>query len=134
MLAYGELAVLQHDLLSIKVANQQKAKIRSRSVLQTTSGPLTARDAQKKKEDKAKKHKESQERTANYRLQIALSKVKKALHKRGVEARKAEQARKRQVSILLKANKEVPLDLLEPIQDPEKLAQESELQEKLPPS
>ena len=54
MLAYGELAVLQHDLLSTKVANQQKAKIRSRSVLQTTSGPLTAKDAQKKKEDKAK--------------------------------------------------------------------------------
>jgi hypothetical protein len=129
MLAYGELAVLQHDLLSAKVANQQKAKIRSRSVLQTTSGPLTAKDAQKKKEDKAKKHKESQERSANYKMRIAMSKVKRELHKRGVQARKAEQARKRQVSTLLKANQEVPLDLLEPIPDPEKLAQESELQE-----
>jgi hypothetical protein len=129
MLAYGELAVLQHDLLSTKVANQQKAKIRSRSVLQTTSGPLTAKDAQKKKEEKAKKHKESQERSANYRSRIALSKAKKALHKRGVEARKAEQARKRQIKSLLKADQEVPPNLLEPILDPEKLAQESEIQE-----
>jgi hypothetical protein len=116
-------------LLSTKVANQQKAKIRSRSVLQTTSGPLTAKDAQKKKEDKAKKHKESQERSANYRSRIALSKVKKALHKRGVEARKAEQARKRQIKSLLKADQEIPPNLLELILDPEKLAQESELQE-----
>ncbi|OBT82756.1 hypothetical protein VE02_09919 [Pseudogymnoascus sp. 03VT05] len=129
MLAYRELAVLQYDLLSTKVANQQKAKIRSRSVLQTTSGPLTAKDAQKKKEDKAKKHKESQEQSANYRSRIALSKVKKALHKRGVEARKAEQARKRQIKSLLKADQEVPPNLLELILDPEKLAQESELQE-----
>ena len=50
--SHDKLAVLQHDLLSAKVANQQKAKIRSRSVLQTTSGPLTAAGPQKKKEDK----------------------------------------------------------------------------------
>jgi hypothetical protein len=129
VLAYGELAVLQHDLLSAKVANQQKAKIRSRSVLQTTSGPLTAAGAQKKKEDKAKKYRETQERSANYRARVALNRVKKELHIRGVKARKAEQARKRQISMLLRANQQVPPDLLNPILDPEKAAQESELQE-----
>ncbi|ELR07362.1 hypothetical protein VC83_07866 [Pseudogymnoascus destructans] len=60
---------------------------------------------------------------------IALNKVKKELRIRGVEARKAEHLRKRQVTQLLKAKQEVPPDLLNPIPDPEKIAQESEIQE-----
>jgi hypothetical protein len=128
MLAQGELAILQYDLLSTKVANQQKAKVKSRNVVQANCGPLTAKDAWKKIVDKAKKDKETQERRANFKARIALNKVKKELHIRGVEARKAEQLRKRQVNQMLKAKLEVPPELLNPIPDPEKMAQESELQ------
>jgi hypothetical protein len=52
VLASGELAVLQYTLLSTKVANQQKAKLQSRAVLQTHSGPLTAADAWKRRQRK----------------------------------------------------------------------------------
>ncbi|KFY94565.1 hypothetical protein V498_03860 [Pseudogymnoascus sp. VKM F-4517 (FW-2822)] len=45
----------------------------------------------KNKENKAKKLKESQEWTANYKARIALNKVKKELHIRRVEARRADQ-------------------------------------------
>ena len=83
----------------------------------------------KRKEDKAKKHKEAQERSVNFKARVALNKVKKELHSRGVKARKAEQARKRQVNRLLKAKQDVPPNLLEQIIDPEKEAQEAELQE-----
>ncbi|ELR06283.1 hypothetical protein GMDG_02077 [Pseudogymnoascus destructans 20631-21] len=129
VLAQGELAVLQYDLLSTKVANQQKAKVKSRNVVQATCGPLTAKDSWKKIADKAKKEKETQERKSKFRARIALNKVKKELRIRGVEARKAELLRKRQVTQLLKAKQEVPPDLLNPIPDPEKIAQESEIQE-----
>lgn len=83
----------------------------------------------KNKENKAKKLKESQEWTANYKARIALNKVKKELHIRGVEARRADQVRKRQISILLKAKQDIPPNLLDPIVDSEKTAQESDLQE-----
>jgi hypothetical protein len=129
VLVQGELAILQYDLLSTKVANQQKAKVKSRSVAQANTGPLTAKDAWKKINDKARKDKEVQERRAKYKARVVLNKVKKELHIRGVEARKAELSRKRQVSQMLKAKEEVPSGLLIPIPDPEKIAQESELQE-----
>lgn len=129
VLATGELAVLQYNLLSTKVANQQKAKLQSRAVLQSHSGPLTATDAWKRKEEKARKEKEAKERTLQYRMRIATNKVKKELHVRGVQARKAELARKKQVNALLKAKQEVPKELLAPILDPEKAAQEEDIQE-----
>lgn len=93
------------------------------------NGPLTAADAWKKKNDKAKKHKEAQERSSNYKARVALNKVKREVHSRGVQARKAELARKREVRRLLKVNQEVPPELLKPIPDPEQEAQEAELQE-----
>jgi hypothetical protein len=129
ILASGELAVLQYDLLSTKVANQQKAKVKSRGVVMASNGPLTATDALKRKEDKARKSKEAQEKSTNYKARIALNRVKRELHSRGVQARKAELARKREVNKLLKANQEVSPDLLMPIPDPEKEAHEADLQE-----
>jgi hypothetical protein len=129
VLASGELAVLQYTLLSTKVANQQKAKLRSRAVLQTNSGPLTAADAWKRREEKARKEKEATERTTLYRARIATNKVRKELHIRGVQARKAELVRKKQVNELLKAKQEVPIELLTPIPDPEKAAKEEDIQE-----
>ena len=62
-------------------------------------------------------------------MRIATNKVKKELHVRGVQARKAELARKKQVNALLKAKQEVPKELLAPILDPEKAAQEEDIQE-----
>jgi hypothetical protein len=56
-----------------------------------------------------------------------LNKVKKELHIHDVAAHKAELSRKQQVTQLLKAKQKVPPDLLNPIPDPEKIAQESEL-------
>ena len=129
VLAGGELAVLQYDLLAIKVTNQQKAKFKSRGVVMASNGPLTAADALKRRDDKLKRQKEATERSTNYKARVALNKVKRELHSRGVKARKAELARKREVSRLVKANQEVPPDLLGAILDPEKEAQEADLQE-----
>jgi hypothetical protein len=122
VLAGGELAVLQYNMLSTKVATQQKAKLNSRTVVQTTSGPLTAAEAWKRKDEKAKKLKEARDRSANYQRRITVSKVRKELHIRGIAARKAEKARKKQVNSLVKANQEVPFELLQEIIDPEKTA------------
>jgi len=54
MLSYGELTTLQLQLLSTKVANQQKAKSRSCNVLQK-HGVLTGADACRMKMEKAAK-------------------------------------------------------------------------------
>ena len=59
-----------------------------------SNGPLTAVEALKRQDDKTQKSKEAQERSANYKARVALNKVKRELHSRGVLARKAEQARK----------------------------------------
>ena len=111
VLVGGELAILQYNQLSTKVANQQKAKVQSRSVIQAHSGPLTAADAQKRKEEKLQKQKEQAERTANHKARIARNKVKRELHTRGVKARKAEALRKKQVKMLQQAKQEVPVEL-----------------------
>jgi len=130
VLSGGELAVLQYNMLSTKVANQQKAKLHSRTVVQTTNGPLTAAEAWKRKDEKAKKQKEAVERSANYQRRITVNRVRKELHIRGIAARKAEKARKKQVNSLVKANQEVPCELSQEIIDPEKAAAaEDDIQE-----
>ena len=116
-------------MLSTKVANQQKAKVQSRSVIQASSGPLTAADTQKRKEQKAQKQKEQAERSENHKARVVKNKVKRDFHARGVIAWKAETFRKKQVKGLQQAKHEVPIELLQPIIDPEKTAKEEDIQE-----
>jgi hypothetical protein len=79
--------------------------------------------------EKARKEKEAMERTALYRARATTNNVRRELHIRGVQARKAELMRKKQVNELLKAKQEVPKELLTPMPDPEKAAKEEDIQE-----
>ncbi|OBT41063.1 hypothetical protein VE00_10298 [Pseudogymnoascus sp. WSF 3629] len=87
--------------------------------------------ARKRQEDKAQKEKEAKERRILYKTRIATSKVRKELHAQGVQAQKAELARKKEVNMLLKAKQEVPIALLTPILDPKKEANEENIQEEV---
>ena len=76
---------------------------------------------------KAKKAKDE----AIHKAEKAISKAKKdakdALHRRGVDARKAERMRKNKILHLQKAGEFIPIDLMDPIRDPEKEPTPAEL-------
>ena len=119
MLSYGELTTLQLQLLSTKVANQQKAKSRSCNVLQK-HGVLTGADARRMKMEKAAKIEAEKEKHRQYIERVARNKIRNELRAHGVLARRQERERKKKVQELEKANSFVPFDLHEPIPDPEK--------------
>jgi hypothetical protein len=85
VLASGELAVLQHNALAVKVQNQQKAKYRNRNVLQK-NGVLTAEEAWAKKEANAAKHKAIFDKKKATLVRITRNKIKNNLKARGVIA------------------------------------------------
>ena len=118
VLAGGELAVLQHKALATKVHNQQKAKYHNRNVLQK-HGVLTAEEAIAKKEaNQAKRQAITDKKNATL-VRVTRNKIKNELKTRGIAARRLERERKKQVELLQKAKEFVPLQLLEPILDPE---------------
>jgi hypothetical protein len=119
MLSYGELTTLQLQLLSTKVANQQKAKSRNRNILQK-HGVLTGADARRMKAEKAAKKEANKEKHKQYVERVARNKIKNELKARGVLARRQEKERKKKVQELEKANSFVPFELREAIPDPEK--------------
>jgi hypothetical protein len=53
-------------------------------------------------------------------IRVASNKAKNELHRKGVDARKAERERKKKIQALQSAREPVPEDLLIPIRDPEK--------------
>src|SRR5436190_17082476 len=119
MLSYGELTTLQLQLLSTKVANQQKAKSRSRNILQKHS-VLTGADAHRMKAEKAAKTEANKEKCRQYIERVVKNKIRNELKARGVLARRQERERKKKVQELEKANSFVPFELCEVIPDPEK--------------
>ena len=119
MLLYGELTTLQLQLLSTKVANQQKAKSRSRNILQK-HGVLTGADARRMKAEKAAKTEANKEKRRQYIERVVKNKIRNELKARGVLARRQERERKKKVQELEKANSFMPFELREVIPDPEK--------------
>jgi hypothetical protein len=127
MLAYGELVSLQLNQLSTKVSNQQKAKSRSRNVLQK-HGVLTGKDAKVRKAQKQAKEEADQLRRKHYLERITRNKIKNELKARGVVARKQEKERKKKILELQKAQQFIPIELYEAIPDPEKLTTNEDIE------
>jgi hypothetical protein len=127
MLAYGDLVSLQLNQLSTKVANQQKAKSRSRNVLQR-HGVLTGGDAKVRKAQKQAKEEADQLKRRLYLERTTRNKIKNELKARGVIARKQEKERKKKVLELQKAHQFIPIELYEAIPDPEKLITDADIE------
>ena len=118
ILAGGELTVLQHDALSTKVENQQKAKYKNCNVLQK-HGVMTVEDAWAKKATNEAKRKAILEKKRQTLIQITQNKIKIQQKTKGVTARQQERERKKAVEALQKANQFVPIEMLQVIPDPE---------------
>src|SRR5438045_4194879 len=116
MLLYRKLTTLQLQLLSTKVANQQKAKLRSHNILQNHS-ILTGADACRMKAEKVAKEEAEKEKHRQYIERVAKNKIKRELKAHGVLAWRQERERKKKVWELEKANLFVPYKLQEAIPD-----------------
>jgi len=123
----GSLVVLQLNLLSNKVTEQQKTKVRSRKVVQRNSGPLTATEARQRIAEKDTKVRVEKEQSLRYKSRVQLNKVKSKYYTLGVAARKAERQRKQQNLLILKEKREIPMELQLPIRNPSKEVTEEQL-------
>jgi hypothetical protein len=110
--------VLQHNALATKVQNQQKAKYRSRNVLQK-NGVLTAEDAWAKKAANSAKRKAILDKRRATLIRVTRNKIKNDWKTQGIAARKQERERKKRVEALQKAKQPVPIEMLQVIPDPE---------------
>jgi hypothetical protein len=99
VLARGELTILQHNALLIKVQNQQKYKYRNRNVLQK-NGVLTIEDAEAKKEANIIKRKAILDKKKATLIRVTRNRIKSNLKAHGVIARRQERERKKAVEAL----------------------------------
>jgi hypothetical protein len=132
LLLQAELKDLQLQQLQMKVTNQQKAKTRSRSVVQKF-GALTGEEARAKITQKEAEKKAQQEKKRQYLTRVTRNRILKELHTKGVKARKQERSRCMQLKKLYAgaiavANIFIPPELLEPIPDPEKEVKEEDIE------
>ena len=91
----------------------------TRRVIQT-GGAISVEAARQKKKEKEDKTKTTAIKIAQRSIQTAVNKARASLHRRGVDARKAEKERQNQVRFILAAGDIVPDELLIAIPDPEK--------------
>ena len=123
VLAGGYIKDMELEQLLDRVQAQQKAKARSRKSLQK-GGQLTVAEAKQKIKEKLAK----EQALLQAQKDRQIKKLRKAemdlLHRQGVNARKAERLRKKQVLELTKAKMPIPDELRIAILDPEKLAKE----------
>lgn len=121
ILVGGDLKDLEHNILVQRVEEQNKKKTTSRQVVQK-GGALTVVEAREKIRVKEQKKAEVATKRAARASLLEANAAKKALHRAGIDARKAERERKKAVQQLIKAGEEVPEEMLVPILDPEKEA------------
>jgi hypothetical protein len=100
------------------VQNQQKAKYRSRNVLQK-NGVLTAEDAWAKKVANSAKRNAILDKRRATLIRVTRNKIKNDWKTQGIAARKQERERKKRVEALQKAKQPVPIEMLQVIPDPE---------------
>ena len=94
-------------------------------------GPLTARDALRLKEEKDQKEKEAELKRQKSARDKIWRTERNIVHQQGLEARRLERERKREVKALQKANQPIPLELQVPIPDPEAIWKAEQEQEQL---
>ena len=118
-LAQAELQQQTYHNVQSRIQEAAKHKSNSRRVIQT-GGEISVQSARLKKKQKSDKEKAAAIKKAQRSIQTAVNKAKASLHRRGVDARKAEKERKNQVRLILAAGGIVPAELLIAIPDPEK--------------
>lgn len=118
-LSKAQLQHLENQSIQQQIIAQSKARIRNRHSI-NIGGPIEVEIAYQKK--KAKEQKERDK--AIYKVQKAINddiqKSKKALNHRGIEARKAKRQHRKDLFELTAKGKFIPLELFNPINDPEK--------------
>jgi hypothetical protein len=132
LLAYGELVQLQLDQLQAKVKAQQKAKTRTRRVIQQ-SGALTAEGAIKRIAEKEAEEKAKTEKRRHFLIRVTRNRIKNEYKARGVIARRQERIRLQQVKEFSRGkvgvrNSLIPPELLVPIPDPEKAITDEDIE------
>jgi hypothetical protein len=127
LLLGGELSQLQLQQLQVKVANQQKARIRSRGVVQK-GGVLTGEEARARIAEKEVQRKALEENKRQFLMRTTRNKIKRELKVQGVTARRQEKERIRRVQDLQRRKEMIPAGLMEPIPDPEKLTTTEEIE------
>ena len=98
---------------------QSKARIGNRRSI-NVGGPIDIKTARQKKKAKEQKEKDEAIRKAQKAINNDIRKLKIALNRRGIEARKSERERKKLLLELTAKEEFIPLELLVPIHDPEK--------------
>ena len=118
-LAEGQLQEESYRAIQSKIQEQEKRKTKSRRSIQA-GGMISVEGARKKRAEKDLKEKTAAIKKARKDIQVAVNKAMAALHRRGVDARKAERERKNQVQNILTQGGIPQSELLIPITDPEK--------------
>lgn len=93
-LAEGQLQAETYRTIQSRIQEQEKRKVKSRRSIQK-GGLLTVEQARQKKKEQDEKEKATAIKRAQKNIQIAVNKAKGVLHRRGVDARKAEKEQKK---------------------------------------
>ena len=98
-------------------------------------GPVTGREALEKQEKKIQKEKEAEFKKQQQMRDKLWRAERDAIHEQGLETRKQERERKKEVKALQKAKQAIPPELQVPIPDPEAVwkADQEELKKLFPP-
>jgi hypothetical protein len=128
VLTHAQLQEQELQIHKQRRVEELERKVTKRKVLQKFGG-LTARDAQLKLNAIEKKEREAEEKRQKRARDRLWRQERDRKYKEGVEAREQERVRKRKIKALVAAKQEVPLELLVPIPDPEKIwkAEQEEL-------
>ena len=119
-LAEAQLQQESYRAVQSRIKEEDKRrKTKSRRVIQK-GGIITAADARLRKNEKDQKQKLAAIKKARKDIQIAVNKAKAALHRGGVDARKAEKERKKQLHNIQTQGGVIPPEMLIAIMDPEK--------------
>ncbi|OAF58889.1 hypothetical protein VC83_06159 [Pseudogymnoascus destructans] len=117
----------QYEDLHNRVQNQQKSRIRgNRKVLQK-GGVLIGTQAQQIQENKREKEQVDRIKRRQYLIRITTNKIKKKYHIQGVAARKSEKERQRTILNFKWRKEAIPIELFNPIPDPEKPITDKEI-------
>ena len=132
-LAEAQLQQESYRAVQSQIQEEEKRrKTKSRQVIQK-GGIITAADARLRKKEKDQKQKLAAIKKARKDIQIAVNKAKAALHRCGVDARKAEKERKKQLHNIQTQGGVIPPEMLIAIMDPEKNPTPEDLEALQPP-
>ncbi|RPA97626.1 hypothetical protein L873DRAFT_1844659 [Choiromyces venosus 120613-1] len=132
LLAKAQLQEETYNNIHKRIRTEETCKRNSHYIIQK-GGILTVQEARMWKNEKEEKKKQTAIKKATKDIKVAINKAKVALNRHGIDARKAEKERKKQVKIIQSQGQTIPAALLIPILDPEKNPTPDDLESLLPP-